>query len=100
MAEKKLTLKEEYFVARLLSVRTSAKTIARIMGIAPSYVRKIKKRSGIEPLNFPSNYVTKSKEETAAFLFEKGYPIDSIAVLLDITGERVIRILKKKGLLC
>ena len=100
MAKKKLTLKEGYFVARLLSVRTSAETIARIMGIAPSYVRKIKKRSGMKPLNFPSNYVTKSKEETAVFLFKKGYPLDKIAVLLDITGERVIRILRKKGLLC
>jgi len=98
MVKKKLTLKEEFFIARLLSVKVSAKTIARIMDLPLPYVRKIKKRSGIKIFTFRSNYLTRSKEETIVHLFQKGYPIDKIALLLDITGERVIKVLERRGI--
>jgi len=98
MAKKKLTLKEEVYIARLLQVRTSIKTICYLFGVTPFVVRQVKKRMDYKPIRF-SNYLTKSKEETAIDLFERGYPIDKIAAILDLTGERVIRILRKKNLL-
>jgi hypothetical protein len=98
MAKKKLTLKEEIYIARLLQVRTSIRTICCLFEVTPFVVRQVKKRMDYKPIRF-SNYLTKSKEETAIDLFERGYPIDKIAALLDLTGERVIRILRRKGLL-
>ncbi len=98
MAKKKLTLKEELYIARLLQVRTSIKTICCLFGVTPFVVRQVKKKMDYKPLRF-SNYLTKSKEETIIELFRRNYPVDKIAVLLDLSGERVFRILERRGLL-
>ncbi|GAB6075387.1 hypothetical protein [Desulfurobacterium crinifex] len=98
MAKKKLTLREEIYIARLLQVGTSIRTICCLFGVTPFIVRQVKERMDYKPLRF-SNYLTKSKEKTLIELFKRNYPIDKIAVLLDLSGERVFRILERRGLL-
>ena len=96
MAYEELVKKQ--IAVRLLTVGTSSETVAKLLGMSPSTVRRLKAKYCKEKLKFPSQRPS-GIEDAVEELFRKGYPLDKISALVGLTGERVVSILRRRGLL-
>jgi len=91
-------LAKELYAVRLLKVGLSAKSIGAITGFHPSRVRRMKKKYKVKPIPL-SRSITKGRREAVVWMYKQGYPLDKIAVLVNLSGERILTILREEGLL-
>jgi len=91
-------LAKELYAIRLLKVGFSAKSVEKITGIHHSKVRRLKREYEIQPLRL-SKSITTGRREAVIWMYKEGYPLDKIAVLVNLTGERLLTLLREEGLL-
>ena len=91
-------LAKELYAIRLLKVGFSAKSIEVITGIHRAKVRRMKRDYQIKPVKL-SRSITTGRREAVRWMYKEGYPLDKIAVLVNLTGERLLTLLREEGLL-
>jgi glycerol kinase len=90
-------LAKEIYAIRLLKVGFSAKSVEMVTGIHHVRVRRMKKEYKIRSINLSSS-ITTGRREAVIWMYKEGYPLDKIAVLVNLRGERILRILKEEGM--